>query len=158
MLSALLSDEPRLSGVVAERPEVAAEADRTFASQGLSARARGVGADFFEQVPGGGDVYTLANVLHDWSDDDSVSILRTVRAAMTPAARLWVVEQVLDAPGRSPDQRRDLDFVDLHMLVMFGARERTHAEYDVLLDAAGFGASTLLATGSTWNVLEARPR
>jgi hypothetical protein len=108
-------------------------------------------------VPGGGDLYTISNVLHDWDDAEAVAILRTVRTAMPDHARLLAVEHVLDAPGRPADQLRDLHLVDLHMLVLFGARERTHAEYDALLAAAGFTPSRLAEPVTEWNVLEARP-
>ncbi len=96
-------------------------------------------------------------MLHDWDDDECVAILRTVRAAMGEGARFLVVENVLDAPGRSPEQQRDVHLVDLHMLVMFGARERTKEEYDGLLVAAGFASSTLHRSPNTWNVLETKP-
>ena len=98
----------------------------------------GVGCDFFESVPEGADVYFLSNVLHDWDDEDCRRILRTIRKGMSEGSRLVVVERVLGAPGRSAAQVRDLALVDLHMLVAFGARERTEAEYDELLVAAGF--------------------
>jgi hypothetical protein len=155
MLAGVLRAWPRLTGVVADRPDVALEADSAFAQQGLGGRAHGVGCDFFESVPVGADVYFLSNVLHDWDDDDCRRILRTVRSAMDEGSRLVVVERVLDAPGRSADEMRDLAFVDLHMLVMFGARERRQAEYDTLLAEAGFSAGPLL--GGSWNLIEARP-
>jgi hypothetical protein len=157
MLIALLQQEPGISAVLADRPDMVSEAEQAFAEAGLADRATGVAADFFESVPAGGDAYVLSNVLHDWRDDDCVAILKTVRAAMRPTARLWIVEMVLDAPGRAPEAGRDLRMVDLHMLVMFGARERTAAEYGGLLTAAGFDAGTLLATRANWNVIEARP-
>ena len=108
-------------------------------------------------MPSGGDVYLLSNVLHDWDDAAATTILRTVHAAMQSGARLLVVENVLDAPGRTAPQQRDVHLVDLHMLVMFGARERTKAEYDALLVAAGFAPSTLSASPNTWNVLASHP-
>ncbi len=157
MVAGLLEAVPTLRGVVADRPPVAEEATGAFAAAGLGDRASGVACDFFSSVPEGGDVYTISNVLHDWDDDDSVAILRTVRAAMADDARLLVVEHVLDAPGRSSTELRDLHLVDLHMLVLFGARERTQAEYDALLAAAGFTSSRLADPVSEWNVLEARP-
>lgn len=157
MLTGLLAAKPHLSGIVADRPDVAAAASEAFASAGLADRARAVAADFFDSVPIGRDAYVLSNVLHDWADDDAISILRTVRAAMAPGARLWIVELVLDAPGRSRAQSRDLHLVDLHMLVLFGACERTSAEYDALLKAAGFGSGALQPTDNHWNVIEARP-
>jgi O-methyltransferase domain/Dimerisation domain len=154
MLAGLLHDEPSMHGIVADVPAVAAAATAALASAGLGERARGESADFFSTVPAGGDVYVLSNVLHDWDDTAATTILSTVRAAMDPDASLLVVENVLDAPDRTPSQNRDLHLVDLHMLVMFGGRERTKAQYDDLLIAAGFAESTLGPSPNAWNVLE----
>ncbi len=157
MLAGVLEAWPHLTGVVADRPEVALEADAFFTELGPGARAHGVGCDFFESVPEAADVYFLSNVLHDWDDEDCRRILRTIRKAMSEGSKLVVVERVLGAPGRSAGQVRDLALVDLHMLVAFGARERTEAEYAELLVASGFTGSELADTGTDWNVLEARP-
>ena len=154
MVAGLLAQEPSLHAIVADRPEVAAEASAVLAAAGLAERAHGVATDFFVAVPPGGDVYVLSNVLHDWDDPEATAILRTVREAMGPGAALLVVENVLDAPGRSSTQQRDVHLLDLHMLVMFGARERTKAEYDALVVAAGFAPTTLMPSPNTWNVLE----
>jgi len=157
MLAGLLTREPSLRGIVADRPEVAAAATVRLAETGLGGRARGEPADFFTAVPTGGDVYVVSNVLHDWHDAEALSILRAVRTAMSADARLLVVENVLDAPGRTPSQQRDVHLVDLHMLVMFGARERTKQEYDDLLVAAGFRPSDLVPSPNTWNVMTTQP-
>ena len=157
MLAGVLRAWPRLTGVIADRPDVAAEADAAFAEAGLSDRAHGVGSDFFDAVPSGADVYFLSNVLHDWDDDDCRRILRTIRSAMDAESRLVVVERLLAVPGRSATDARDLAFVDLHMLVMFGARERTKAEYDALLEDAGFRPGELIGPGMSWNLIETRP-
>jgi DNA-binding HxlR family transcriptional regulator len=157
MVTGLLAALPALHGVVADQPVVTTEAEETFAASGLADRATCVPTDFFEAVPGGGDVYTIANVLHDWDDERAVAILRTVRSAMPDHALLLLVEHVLDAPGRSAAALRDVHLVDLHMLVMFGARERTQAEYDAVLAAAGFTPSRLGPVVTEWNVLESRP-
>ncbi|CAN5434323.1 methyltransferase [soil metagenome] len=157
MLAGLLGHEPALHGLVADRPAVAAAATAALARAGLDDRARGEPTDFFVTVPGGGDVYVLSNVLHDWDDPAALLILHAVRTAMAPDAHLLVVENVLDAPGRAPAQQRDVHLVDLHMLVMFGARERTHEEYDGLLVAAGFGPSVLGDSPNAWTVLSTQP-
>jgi hypothetical protein len=157
MVAGLLRRFPTLRGIVADQPAVAAEAKEFFAAEGLAGRARGEACDFFDSVPGGADVYVISNVIHDWDDADSVALLRTVRTAMPAHARLLVVEHVLEAPGRSLHAQRDLHLVDLHMLVMFGGRERTQSEFDALLVSAGFTPSVLAPTGTDWNVLEARP-
>lgn len=157
MLAGVLAHEPSLQGIVADRPEVAAAATARLTAAGLGGRARGEPADFFVKVPTGGDVYVLSNVLHDWNDAEALSILRTVHGAIGPDAHLLIVENVLDAPGRTPSQKRDVHLVDLHMLLMFGARERTKKEYDDLLVAAGFGPARLDLSPNTWNVMTTQP-
>ena len=156
LLASILHARPTLSGVLLDQPIVAAEAELAFAAAGLADRATCVGGDFFAAVPAGGDVYVIANVLHDWDDADATAILTAVRAAIPEDGRLLLVEHVLGAPGRSPGEQRDLHLVDLHMLVMFGARERDQQEYDALLVDAGFTPSRLRGSGD-WNVLESRP-
>ena len=115
-----------------------------------------VAGDFFERVPAGGDTYVLSRVLHDWDDTDARRILDTCRAAMAPAARLLVIDAVLpvralDAPGAIR--------MDLHMLMLFGSRERTEAELGALLGAAGFTVARVVPTSSPTGlaVTEARP-
>jgi hypothetical protein len=158
MLAALLTTRPGLRGVVADRPEVAAAAQGFLADAGLADRAGAAAVDFFQSVPAEADAYVLANVLHDWTDGEAIRILRTIHASMKPSARLWVVEHVLDAPGRGFEVLRDVHLVDLHMLVMFGARERTATEYDALFLPSGFEAGRLQTTDGEWDVIETRPR
>ncbi len=157
MVARLLAEEPLLHAIVADRPEVAKAATAALAAAGLGDRARGEAADFFVTVPAGGDVYVLSNVLHDWDDAEATQILGTVGDAMAGQGRLLVVETVLDDPGRTPADQRDVHLLDLHMLVMFGARERTKAEYDALLVEAGFAPATLPPSPNTWNVLLTEP-
>ena len=64
---------------------------------------------------------------------------------------------MLDAPGRTPSQQLGVHLVDLHMLVMFGARERTKQEYDDLLGAAGFRPSYLAPSPNAWTVMTTQP-
>ena len=129
------------------------------AELGLGARAHGLGCDFFESVPEGADVYFLSNVLHDWDDEDCRRILRTIRQRMSRELATGRRRAGARRPRTArPHEVRDLAFVDLHMLVMFGARERTEEEYDELLAAAGFDRRELIDTGMSWNLIAAGTR
>ncbi|MBY8848282.1 hypothetical protein K7G98_06405 [Saccharothrix sp. MB29] len=72
-------------------------------------------------------------MLHDWPDDRAADILAACRAAAGPGTRLLVVDRVLPDDGTHPGV-----FSDLLMLAACGGRERTRAEWDALLAAAGF--------------------
>ena len=157
LLAQLLVDEPGLRGVLADRGDVVAEAAETLAQAGVADRCEIRAADFFVEVPSGGDAYVLSNILHDWPDEDCLRILETVRAAMAPGARLWVLERVLDPdPPRPASAQAELHLLDLNMLVLFGARERTRAEYAALLMRAGFATPVVHSPSPDFDVVEAR--
>ena len=72
----------------------------------------------------------LARVLHNWADERAVAIVRAVRSAARPGARLVVLEEFADASGPG--------LVDLLMLVTMEGYERTAAQYRELLTVGGF--------------------
>ena len=76
-------------------------------------------------MPEGGDAYVLKNVIHDWPDAESVTILSNVRKAAIPGTTLLLVELVI--PDHNPEFVGK--WTDMEMLVQAGARERTAAEY-----------------------------
>ena len=53
--------------------------------------------------PPGGDGYILPQILHDWTDEQSIAILKTCRHAMTSGATLLLIERVLEAINPSAE-------------------------------------------------------
>jgi hypothetical protein len=150
LLATLLRAHPALRGVLFDRPQVTAGARPLLEAQGVADRCATVGGDFFAAVPAGGDVYVLAQILHDWDDERCGVILANCRRAMPPAGKVLVVEQVLPA-GNEPAFGK---WLDLHMLVLLTGRERTEAEYRALLGAAGFALTRRFLTRSGASVVE----
>ncbi len=142
---AALRAVPTLSATLVDRPAMLERARQEMDNAGLTDRCTFVAADFFSSVPAGGDAYLLSRILHDWNDDDATRILRACHAAMPPGARLLVVDAVL------PRRARDLPAavrMDLLMLLLLDARERTEQEIDGLLSHAGFQLRRVVPTGS----------
>jgi hypothetical protein len=113
-------------------------------------RVSTVGGSFFESVPEGGDVYLSKNVIHDWPDAEALTILRNIRAAARPGARLLLLEFVI------PDHDREFPgkLIDLEMLVTLAARERTEAEYAALYAQAGFRLTRVVETAAPISYVE----
>jgi hypothetical protein len=153
LLSAILRACPSTRGVLFDQPDVVRAADEVLLAAGVADRCSTVGGSFFSSVPAGGDAYLLKSVIHDWPDDESVTILRNCRNVMADTSVLLLVEQVLDV---APDPTRTA-FSDLNMLVMPGGQERTADEYAMLLSAASFQLSAVVPTASDVFVLEAHP-
>ena len=151
MLTAALEANPGLRGVLFDRPEVLPGAEVFLAAAGVRDRCDLFAGDFFDAVPAGGDAYVLGHIVHDWPDEQAVAILRTCHRAMVPGARIWLVEMVIQ-PGDNYERAK---LLDLLMLVLFGAQERTAAEYRGLLEAAGFDRFAVHPTGTPYSVVEA---
>jgi O-methyltransferase domain len=153
LIEALLEHVPGLRGITFDLPQVTERAAaRLEKNTALAGRVSAEGGSFFETVPAGADVYVLAQVLHDWSDEDCVPILEACHRAGGPDARLLVLEQIVPE-GPAPNVSK---LTDLNMLVLLGGRERTRGEFETLLAAGGW---TLVGEhpGPRWSALEAAP-
>src|SRR5882724_8677273 len=151
MLAAILGRYPEPRGLLFDRPHVVVDAEKSLKANGVTDRVTVEAGDFFLSVTSGGDAYILSHILHDWNDDQCLTILGHCRKAMRPDGRLLIVEMVLP-PGDAPHPWKMLDMV---MLVLVGGQERTEAEYAYLLDKAGFRLNRVVATQSPVSVVEA---
>jgi hypothetical protein len=153
LVTAILERHPAMRAVLFDRSAVIAGARSHLEQAGLAGRCELVAGDFFAAVPGGGDVYTLKDIIHDWDDERAVSILHRCRDSMPAGARLLLIEREIP-PGNQPAIGK---LVDITMLVMTGGRERNESEYRALLDAAGFAWRQVVPVAGGTCVIEASP-
>lgn len=139
LLGRILEHMPHVRGVLFERPDVLTAARQQWPDTSRAHRCAFVAGDFLEAVPEGGDVYLLSRVLHDWDDERALTILRSCAASMADGAALLIVERLLPTDGSTSLAVS----WDLHMMCNVGGRERTAAEYERLLAAAGFTLDTV---------------
>jgi hypothetical protein len=145
LLEAVVRATARLSATLVDRPDVVARARDRLTAAGLAHRCRFVVGDFFTSIPPGAEAYLLSRVLHDWDDVDAGRILATCRTAMTGHSRLLIVEAIL--PRRASEQPAAIR-MDLHMMMLLGARERTEQAFRQLLSDAGFAVRRVTMTSS----------
>jgi hypothetical protein len=156
LLATVLRRHTRLRGHLLDQRHVVAAAPALLAAAGVADRCEIHPGDLFTAVPSGADAYLLKSILHDWSDQDALTIARTCRRAMRPGSVMLVLERVLTGP---PDPPANLPaaYSDLNMLVGPGGQERTREEYEALLRAAGLRLTRVVPTRSEVSVIEAVP-
>jgi hypothetical protein len=143
MLAGLLAPHPAMRGVLFDLPHVAPHSVAVLEAAGVADRCEIVGGDFFDAVPAGGDAYLLKRVFYDFDDDACVAILRNVRRAMNPDARVLVLDGMVRA-----DNRFDLGKLhDLYVLAMGKGRCRSRREMKTLFAAAGLRLTRVIPTG-----------
>ncbi|MEU6380791.1 ArsR family transcriptional regulator [Streptomyces sp. NPDC046909] len=148
LLLEVLRGRPGLRGVLYDQPHVlAGHRLDTEETKGRWSVAEG---DFFTAVPAG-DVYLLKRILHDWDDDQSVTILSRCREALAPGGRILVIDAVVPRDN-APHQSKTLDVLLMAALV---GRERTEADFEALFTAAGLRLSRIVPTPTVLSVVEA---
>ena len=153
LISAILHANPQLRGILCDAPHVVAGARPVLEAAGISDRCEIVPCDFFSSVPSGGDAYLLKLIIHDWDDEQALAILKTCRRAMSKNSRLLLIENVIP-PGNDPHPGK---MTDLHMLIVYGGRERTEAEFRTLLGEAGFKLTKIVPTHAQLSIIEGVP-
>jgi hypothetical protein len=146
MLRSILTATPTLHGVLFDLPHVIEQASVT-----ASSRLQFHSGNFFEDALPICDAYLMMQILHDWSDQESVQILKAIRSSAQPHSKLLLAEWLL--PEES-EQNWTL-FIDLMMLGYLTGRERTKPEFEKLLEGSGFRLDRVIDIGSNTFLLEA---
>ncbi|GAP82382.1 putative sterigmatocystin 8-O-methyltransferase [Rosellinia necatrix] len=157
---------PRLEVVVQDMAQVVTgAAARLPADLRDSGRVRFAPHDFFAPQSLAARAYLFRWVLHNWADKYCVAILRAQISAMTPGARVIVMDTVMPDPregNRGLDAvpawvEKDLRSEDLNMGAVFNSRERTLTEWRTLFaeaDSRFVWKSVYRPEGSTLSLME----
>jgi len=99
-------------------------------SHGIDAQAH----DFFTEQPvKNAKAYYLRNVMHDWTDESCIKILRRLRDACSDDSMILIDEMVLPDHGASWKQTQK----DVQMMACLAAIERSKSQWEQLLGKAG---------------------
>jgi SAM-dependent methyltransferase len=158
LLATILKTYPRMTGALLDLPHAIEGARIHLSNEGVAERCDVIAGDFFKDIPADAAVYLLKNILHDWSDDRSIAILRNCRRAISPDERLMIVEQM--TPGRleASPAHRSLAWTDLTMMVGPGGSQRTEAQFRDLLAASGFRIERTVDMALGYSIIESVPQ
>jgi acetylserotonin N-methyltransferase len=101
-----------------------------------------IAGDFFTDPLPEADLYSLGRILHDWSDEKIHRLLAKIQAALPAGGGLLIAEKLLRPDDVSAHMQ------SLNMLIGTEGRERSAAEYEALLRAAGFSKVESCVTGA----------
>jgi hypothetical protein len=152
LLTDILKAYPKMKGILFDQPEAIKGAKSLIEQAGILDRCQLIAGNFFESVPAGGDAYILKYIIHDWDDERAIAILKSCYEAMPEHGKLLLVEQVIPSGNQASFSK----MLDLQMLVLCpGGRERTQAEYRILMEKSKFQLIKIVPTQSSLSVIEA---
>ncbi|KAJ6843794.1 trans-resveratrol di-O-methyltransferase-like isoform X2 [Iris pallida] len=116
-----------------------------------------VGGDMFERIPPA-DLLILKWVLHGWSDEHCVKILKNCKEAIPTkenGGKAIIIDKVMDtSDGVHPKLTETQLHFDIHMMVHTTGKQRTEAEWKTLFDAAGFKEYKILPALGLRSIIE----
>lgn len=152
LLLAVLQEYPGTRGILFDLPGTIELARPALETSPLRERVELVSGSFFESVPVA-DLYLLKQILHDWDDAESCTLLHCIRRAIPDTGRVLVIDHILqDAPA--PDEAQG---TDIAMMIWARGRERRLGEFEALFRDSGFAISRVSRNPQGHSAIEAVP-
>jgi predicted O-methyltransferase YrrM len=130
-------ENPNMTATVADLAPVCRVAEQYIAGYGLAGRVKTIPLDFWKQdIPAGYDVAFLSHILHDYSEEKDVALLKKVHAALPKGGAVIISEWMLndDKSGPVPSAMMGLNMI----VETNGGRNYSFAEISEMMKKAGF--------------------
>lgn len=159
LLAALLEIHPNIKPVLCELPQALDTARKSLKTQEMLDSVSLIACDLLKEPPPPADVYILSRVLLNLADKEVKVLLEHCRQSMSPESKLIIVEALM--PNANSPQRAVHYPHDLHMMLVWGGKERTLSDYQDLLATAQLQLDTCqditADNGNTWQMLICNP-
>ncbi|KDP24163.1 hypothetical protein JCGZ_25820 [Jatropha curcas] len=151
LVAEIVKSHPHIKGINFDLPHVV---DTAPVYEGVSH----VGGDMFKAIPNA-DAVIMKWIMHDWGDDDCVKILKNCRKAIPEKkGKVIIVDIVLKPEGNDLFDDTGLVFDLLMIAHSSGGKERTEAEWKILLEEGGFPRYNIIKIPALTSIIEAFPQ
>ena len=160
-LAKIMNAYPNLHGLLFDQPAVISRANLIWKEKhtNLAGKYELTSGSFLDVTTlpqlRDGDVILIRAVLHNWSDEDCITILSNLRKAVgTANVKLSIVDILFTE--YDPVQPKYL--LDLMMKLLFqNAKERYQFQWDAVISAAGFKINRVHPLRAMFSVIECEP-
>uniref|UniRef100_A0A5B6YSF3 Putative trans-resveratrol di-O-methyltransferase n=1 Tax=Davidia involucrata TaxID=16924 RepID=A0A5B6YSF3_DAVIN len=117
-----------------------------------------VGGDMFQSIPSA-DAILFKCVLHNWSDEDCVKILKRCREAIPSkdGGKVIIIDMVINDEKDEHDITETKLVFDILMMVVVTGRERNEKEWEKLFLEAGFSHCKITPIFGLKSIIEVYP-
>ncbi|XP_059450952.1 desmethylxanthohumol 6'-O-methyltransferase-like [Corylus avellana] len=150
MIAEIVKAHPHIKGINFDLPHVIATAP-------LHEGVTHVGGDMFDAIPNA-DAIFMKWVLHDWSDEHCINILKNCRKAIQQkSGKVIIVDIVVEKDGNDLFDEIRMAFDLLMMVHTIGGKERTELEWKKLLEEVGFARYKIIKIPTIPSIIVAYP-
>ncbi|XP_043714884.1 caffeic acid 3-O-methyltransferase-like [Telopea speciosissima] len=143
----ITSKYPTIKGINFDLPHVIADAPSYPGVEHVA-------GDMFLNGPKG-DIIFMKMILHNWSNDQCLRLLKNCYEALPEDGKVVVEEAILPASPETNLVAKDTFAMDLRMMdVQSGGKERTEKEYSDLANRSGFNGIRFIYQVHSFTVME----
>lgn len=106
-------------------------------------------------------MYKLQWILHDWSDEECLELLRNCKKAINPSrdngGKVIIIDMILDDEEQEHKAVETQLCFDIHMMVLFNGKERTEKEWAKMFIDAGFNSYKITRASGLRSLIEVFP-
>ncbi|KAM4625532.1 acetylserotonin O-methyltransferase 2 [Polymixia lowei] len=139
---------PSSSVTVFDLPQVVETAQKHFSEEDDTIVFQA--GDFFDGDVPPADLYILARIIHDWSEDKCLKLLKKIYNSCQEGGGVLLVEAMLFENRRGPVMAQ---IFSLNMLVQTEGREHPPSQYSSMLTSAGFQNIQVCRTGKSYDAI-----
>jgi len=141
----LLKKYEHLTATLVDFPQMIDRARKNFEAAGVADRATAIPGSYFDELPTGGDVYLLSEVVDQEPEESAIKILRRCREAAGDTGKVMLLQTPV-----TKSNRPTMTALDLRMLTSVGGSELSVDQYRELFAKAGLKLDmTYPATNAT---------
>ncbi|KAJ1395812.1 Winged helix-like DNA-binding domain superfamily [Sesbania bispinosa] len=118
-----------------------------------------VGGNIFKSIPHA-DAILLKLLLHNWSDDDCIKILKNCKEAISgkgKGGKLIIIDIVINEKQDEHEMTELKLLLDVVMMTSVNGKERDEKDWKRLLMKAGFEHYKIFCTSGAWSLIELYP-
>ncbi|XP_020260885.1 caffeic acid 3-O-methyltransferase-like isoform X2 [Asparagus officinalis] len=135
-LQMIVSKFPQMNGINFDLPHVISHAPPIKGVEHVA-------GDMFDSIPSGEAVF-MKWILHDWSDEDCIKILKNCFEALPDSGKVIIAEFIIPEVPDEDTMTQTMHYADLCMLNFCEGKERTKEEFESLATEAGFSELKLV--------------
>ncbi|CAN8313785.1 unnamed protein product [Cochlearia groenlandica] len=146
VLGLITSNHPHIKGINFDLAHVLANAP-TYPN------VEHIPGDMFIEVPKG-DAIFMNRVLHDWTDQECVKILKNCWKSLPEKGKVIVVDMVAPIEPKDEHLSNIVYSMDMIMLTIPGGKERSFSEFENLAFETGFSRCEIICCVYSYFVIE----
>ena len=143
LLAMILYKYPSVNGIVFDLDHVVEGAKEIAKQYKVIERLETISGNFFETIPGGGDIYLLKSIIHNLSDDQCIKLLKDIKKVLPEKGKILILEPLIENNNRYSFAK----LYDIQMLVgRSGGKERAKE--------SGLQLNKVIQTAAPFSIIE----